>query len=262
MSPEREPRSLDVLVAEDAPANAKVITLLLERLGHRVEVVENGRLALEAIAQRSYDLVLMDVRMPHIDGIEATRQIRAREAGSGRRLPIVALTGSKLDEDVERCLRAGMNAHLAKPVALQALRATISSVLTGRAPDEAASQPAAVSEAAGNGAFRPEQALATLAGHRELLAEVTRNVVDQSPRVLREAQSALQQRDTVALESAAHRLKSMLRLVAAEPSARAAERLEGLAQEARLSECESTLAALEAEVRRLLEALRQSLRSA
>jgi len=261
MSPEREPRSLDVLVAEDAPANAKVITLLLERLGHRVEVVENGRLALEAVSRRTYDLVLMDVRMPQMDGIEATREIRAREAGSGRKLPIVALTGSKLDEDVERCLRAGMNAHLSKPVALQALRATIGSVLTGRDPERAAA-PAPGPEGAGNGAFRPEQALATLAGHRELLAEVTRNVVDQSPRVLREAQAAMRQGDASALESAAHRLKSMLRLVAAEPSARAAERLESLAQEGRLAECESTLAALEAEVRRLLDALRQSLRSA
>jgi HPt (histidine-containing phosphotransfer) domain-containing protein len=172
----------------------------------------------------------------------------------------VALTGSKLDEDVERCLRAGMDAHLAKPVALQALRATIRTVLIGDAPAESA-PPEAPHEAVGDGAFRPEQALATLAGHRELLAEVTRSVVAQSPRVLREAQTALRDEDLDALESTAHRLKSMLRLVAAEPSARAAEHLEGLAREGRLADCEPTLAALEAEVRRLLDALRQSLRS-
>ncbi len=109
--------SLSVLVAEDNPVNQKVISLLLERLGHRVELVANGREALVRSADPGIDLVLMDVQMPEMDGLEATRAIRQREmVDCGRRMPVVALTARAMREDVRACREAGMDGFVSKPV--------------------------------------------------------------------------------------------------------------------------------------------------
>jgi len=108
---------LSVLVAEDNPVNQKVISLLLERLGHRVELVANGREALIRSADSSIDLVLMDVQMPEMDGLEATLAIRQREnVDCGRRLPVIALTARAMREDVRACREAGMDGFVSKPV--------------------------------------------------------------------------------------------------------------------------------------------------
>lgn len=113
---EQARRAVRILVAEDSPVNQKVAQRLLERRGHRVVVVENGREAIEALGEDVFDLVLMDVQMPEMDGLEATRAIRRREAKDGGRLPIVAMTAGAMAEDRERCLEAGMDAFLTKPV--------------------------------------------------------------------------------------------------------------------------------------------------
>jgi CheY-like chemotaxis protein len=111
------PRGLTVLVAEDNPFNQKLIRLLLARLGHTVVVVDDGRGALERSADPSIDLLLMDVQMPIMDGLEATQAIREREARvGGRRLPIVALTARAMREDMRACREAGMDGFVAKPV--------------------------------------------------------------------------------------------------------------------------------------------------
>jgi PAS domain S-box-containing protein len=113
--------SLRVLVAEDNQVNQRVITRLLEKGGHRVVVVQNGRQALEALQQDSYDLVLMDVQMPELDGIETTALIRKSELSGGRRQPVVALTAHAMKGDEERCLAVGMDGYLTKPVRAQEL---------------------------------------------------------------------------------------------------------------------------------------------
>ncbi|MBI1423688.1 MAG: response regulator [Gammaproteobacteria bacterium] len=120
-------RFLNILVAEDSAINAKVITTFLQQDGHRVEHVINGRLALDALAQHQYDLVLMDMRMPEVDGLEATRQWRARET-DGRHVPIVALTANATTEDKNTCLAAGMDEFLSKPVNQEQLRSLIRSL--------------------------------------------------------------------------------------------------------------------------------------
>ena len=104
-----------ILVAEDAPLNQEIISLLLKRFGHQVAIVENGAEAVEAVTSRHYDLVLMDMQMPVMDGIEAVRRIRAL-AGPAGRVPVVALTANVLPEEIERCRQAGMQGHLAKPI--------------------------------------------------------------------------------------------------------------------------------------------------
>ena len=120
-------RFLHILVAEDSPINAKVITTFLRQDGHRVDHAENGKLALEALAQDQYDLVLMDMRMPELDGLEATRRWRAQET-DGRHIPIVALTANATTEDKNTCLAAGMDEFLSKPVNQEQLRGLIKSL--------------------------------------------------------------------------------------------------------------------------------------
>ena len=119
------PRLFNVLIAEDIEANATLATLRLEQQGHSVDWAKNGREAIEAFKNKDYDIVLMDVQMPEIDGLEATRQIRQLEQNSHRHVPILALTASVLREDNDKCLNAGMDSFVAKPVDFQELFATM-----------------------------------------------------------------------------------------------------------------------------------------
>ncbi|NTW01033.1 MAG: PAS domain S-box protein [Oscillochloris sp.] len=121
------PRVLQVLVAEDNPVNQEVIHRMVARLGHTVTVVADGQAAVDAVTQRSYDVILMDVQMPGLDGAAATQQIRQRESESSR-LWIIALTANALAGDRERFLRAGMDDYLSKPVQLADLQRTLARV--------------------------------------------------------------------------------------------------------------------------------------
>ena len=109
------------MLAEDNPVNQLLATRLLEKRGHRVTVAANGREALAAIEKESYDLVLMDVQMPELDGLEATLAIREREKVQGNRLPVIALTAHAMKGDRERCFEAGMDGYLSKPIRTQEL---------------------------------------------------------------------------------------------------------------------------------------------
>jgi PAS domain S-box-containing protein len=120
-----------VLVAEDNLTNQKVARLLLERLGCRVDLVENGREAVAAVARVPYDLVFMDCQMPELDGYEASRAIRAAEAATGRHTPIVALTASATDCERQICLAAGMDGYLSKPVRAAQLADTVNCWIPG-----------------------------------------------------------------------------------------------------------------------------------
>jgi PAS domain S-box-containing protein len=116
------PRQLRVLVAEDDEINARMTHALLEKLGHRVQVVHDGQAVVDLLKHTEFDLVLMDVSMPVMDGLNATRAIRASERGTGRHLSIVALTANAMKGDDLACLSAGMDAYLPKPVTVEALR--------------------------------------------------------------------------------------------------------------------------------------------
>ncbi len=125
--------ALRVLLAEDNAVNRKVAVRLLEKRGHTVVAVEDGRQALQALDRERFDVVLMDVQMPEMDGFEAAAAIRARERAEGGHVPIVALTAHAMKGDRERCLDAGMDAYLAKPVSSEELFATLEGLVPAAA---------------------------------------------------------------------------------------------------------------------------------
>jgi len=126
----RESRAaLSILLAEDNPVNQTLAIRLLERRGHVVVLAETGKAVLEAVWKQKFDLVLMDVQMPEMDGLEATRAIRQSEKTSGNHLPIIAMTANAMAGDKEHCLQSGMDAYVAKPLSVQELFRTIEAVL-------------------------------------------------------------------------------------------------------------------------------------
>ncbi len=126
---------LSILLAEDNVVNQKLAVRLLEKWGHQVVVVGNGKEALAVLEQQRFDVVLMDVQMPEMDGLEATATIRAREQATNRRLPIIAMTAHAMKGDQERCLAAGMDGYLTKPLQTKELRAILESFLPKMSPD-------------------------------------------------------------------------------------------------------------------------------
>ena len=125
---DRADRPLRVLLAEDNPVNRVLAIRLLENRGHSVAVAGNGREALEATEQRTFDVVLMDLEMPEMSGLEATAAIRRREQRTGMHIPIVAMTAHAMIGDREKCLAAGMDAYVSKPIRADELYAALENV--------------------------------------------------------------------------------------------------------------------------------------
>ncbi|QEL65209.1 putative hybrid sensor and regulator protein [Oryzomicrobium terrae] len=183
---------LSLLLAEDHPVNRKLALALLNGRGHRVTVAENGRQALErwVAAPEDFDAVLMDVHMPEMDGLTATREIRAAEAarGDGRTIPIIAMTASVLEGDREACLAAGMNGYVAKPVVAEHLFAELARCLPNAvvsAPGSVPAGPAVPGPSSANVPDVPlldrDETLARMGGDTELLATLAGMFRDELP---------------------------------------------------------------------------------
>jgi CheY-like chemotaxis protein len=231
-------RRLRILVAEDNPVNQKLAATLLQKQGHLVTVAGNGGEALAALERQAFDLVLMDVQMPGMDGLEATRRIRERE-GAGPHLPIIAMTAYAMKGDRERCLAAGMNGYLTKPVhAADLLRAVEATVPPENAPptEDEVQWPAELAE---------------VEDDRELVRELAAVFLGECPKWLAEIRSALACGDAPRLQLTAHTLKGSLTIFAAKTAAAAALRLEALGRAGDLHAARKALAALEEELARL-----------
>ena len=128
--------ALKVLLAEDNEVNQRIVLAMLKRLGHRAVLVPNGQAAVDQTEREAFDVVLMDVQMPELSGLDAAATIRRRERYTGQALPIIALTAHAMEGDRERCLAAGMNSYLRKPLTLLDLKAALDAIAaqkTGRA---------------------------------------------------------------------------------------------------------------------------------
>ncbi|MBN2887101.1 MAG: response regulator [Chromatiaceae bacterium] len=242
-----------ILLVEDLPANVLVAEQLLKRLGHQTVVASNGQEALEQLARRPFDLVLMDVEMPGMNGFEATARIRAGEAGEGARtLPIVGLTAHALNEYRERGLESGMNDYLFKPINLKALSDVIERLaISGagsdldseapkhepRRPREAHSSRLAVMD--------PGLVLERFAGDRELLLEMLATMLGDLPGKRSELADALARLDPERATRTAHSIKSHLATLGAEPARALAERLETILRADRMEEASEVLAELD-----------------
>jgi PAS domain S-box-containing protein len=215
---------LDVLLVEDSLVNQKLALGILAQFGHRVTVAGNGREALEITAGRDFDVVLMDVQMPEMDGLEATRRIRERERGTGGHLPIIAMTAHALTGDRERCLDAGMDEYLSKPIRPRQLVEMIA-LATGKALIVGPTAPAEirpevietvpVPSAAQSDLVDWETALAATAGDKDLLCELIEAYFLERPRLQRELDESLARGDFELMHRAAHTIKGSMRLFGA-----------------------------------------------
>jgi CheY-like chemotaxis protein len=248
-------RNLQILLAEDNPVNQRLAVRLLEKQGHRVVVTGNGKEALAALERERFDLILMDVQMPEMGGFEASAHIREREKTAGGHIPIIAMTAHALKGDRERCLDAGMDAYVAKPVESRLLFEAIDSMVPAEplADTEAETQ---TQEANGDPeVFDYESAMAMIDGDTELFQELVTLFMSESTILLDQIHDAIEQRDAKTLERAAHSLKGSAGAFRAELASRAAQQLEDLAKRSSLEEAELACETLQAEVERLKQAL-------
>ena len=217
-----------VLVVEDNPVNMSLVLHLLGRVGVHADTAGNGVAALAAVRAADYHLVLMDVQMPEMDGLEATRRIRAQERETGRHLPIVALTAHSMKGDRERFVAAGMDDYLSKPLNA----AQLYEVVRRYGPGVAASAPPPPAPApAAPGWLDKADLLERLGGDVTLVHEMLRMFLDEGPRALKRIQAAFGSGDREGLRGAAHGLKGMAANLSAVACRDLGARLERAARE-------------------------------
>ncbi len=244
-------KRLRVLLADDNPINRELTIRIFTKRGHQVHAVGNGLLAVEAAEKQSFDLCLMDVQMPEMDGFEATAAIRQKEAGTGTHLPIIAMTAHAMKGDRERCLEAGMDGYVAKPIQADELIQVAESF--------AGNQQQAVEavEVSAEPAMDWSLALSRLDGDEPLLLDLAALFCGECERMLSVVRVAAQAKNAEALQRAAHSLKGSVATFGAQCAVDAALKLERNARAGELGSVDADFAALEAEVGRLREALEQ-----
>jgi PAS domain S-box-containing protein len=242
-------RRLRVLLAEDNVVNQRLAIRLLEKAGHAVTVVGNGREAVAAAGRAAFDVVLMDVQMPEMGGFEATAAIREREKAAGGHVPIVAMTAHAMKGDRERCLEAGMDDYVSKPVRADDLFAALDRATGGdgsAAPPAPRPPPAAVDEA---------DLLDRVGGDRALLREMVRLFLETYPASLAELREAVSRGEAGAVHRLAHTFKGMVGHFGARAAVEAALRLEMMGRAGELGGAAEAWAALAAEAERLRPAM-------
>lgn len=253
LAPSAQKRSLHILLAEDNLINQKVAQRVLEKWGHSVRTVNDGKKALDILESQSFDMVLMDVEMPELDGLQATAVLRKREQGTGRRVPVVAMTAHAMKGDRERCLAAGMDGYVSKPVRATDLYDVMESLTSPRETD------AAARDASDSDVDRPffdrARALHYVSGSEQLLMEIAAVFLEHTPKVLAEIRVAITSRDSKTLERAAHTLKGSASIFGADAATAVAQELENLGRAGRVDDAKAICATLESEVARLSYAL-------
>jgi PAS domain S-box-containing protein len=245
-------RRLRVLVAEDNPVNQELVLHLLERRGHSVIVAENGKQAMVALAKHKFDLVLMDVQMPEMGGIEATEEIRLREKKSGAHIPIFAMTAHAMPGDRERCLASGMDGYIPKPIDPKSFMQIIE---TGASPAETAGAEHNIASASGSntrGAIRSDALLERFGGNRKLLKTLIKTFRHDCPKMMAKIRGALSTRNPRAVADAAHGLKGSVGNFGTSAAFETAREMEKTARQGKLDGAWELYATLEDDVARFL----------
>jgi two-component system sensor histidine kinase/response regulator len=238
-----------ILLVEDNEVNHRLATKLLQRMGHRVQVALNGAEAYGLLQEQNYDLVLMDLQMPVMGGLEATRKIRERERGGGAHVPIVAMTAHAASEDRRQCEEAGMDGYLSKPVRPELLRQEIQRVTGG---DASARPPEEPGERPSRGDWDLDELLERLDGDQEFLRELLEIFRQDGRANLEKARSQMAQGDLSELSRTAHTLKGMLKNLAMGSAAKTAAALEKAAGDAQTEQSQELLGQLEKELAGIL----------
>ncbi len=239
---------LRILLAEDNAINQKVALQVLRKMGYRADAAGNGLEALQALRRQAYDVVLMDVQMPEMDGLQATRAVR-EEWPPERRPRIIAMTANAMAEDREECLAAGMDDYLAKPIRVEELELALRNCqpLTQTRPEPVT--PAVLDSAA-------LSRLSDLAGgDAAFLADMVETFCGDGPTMLAEIRTAVEKADAVTLRRVAHSLKSNCRDFGATTLAQLCLELETMGKEARLDGAAAKLTEIEAEYPRVATAV-------
>lgn len=267
--------TLRVLVTEDNVVNQKLVVRLLEKMGYRADIAINGRVAVETLAQHTYDIVLMDCQMPEMDGFQATAKIREQDQQRGVHTPIIALTAHAIEGDRERCLAAGMDDYVSKPIRPEILKATLArwrpmatepphpphrEPQTTEPPDQLqepehnnpAASPASLPLAP---ALDLDEALARVDGDKAFLQEMAEIFLTECPHFLAQIQAALSTNDSEVLIYAAHTLKGSVGNFVATETYEAAHVVESIGRRGDLSPAPLAVARLELALSRLTPVL-------
>jgi PAS domain S-box-containing protein len=248
-------RRLRVLVAEDNPVNQELVLHLLERRGHSAIVAENGKQAIAALEKHKFDLVVMDVQMPEMGGIEATEEIRRKEKSNGGHIPVFAMTAHAMPGDRERCLAAGMDGYISKPIDPKLFTQIIE---TGASPTSAmgAEEEAKRSDKGKrDGGANADKILARFDGNRKLLRSLIQTFQHDCPKMMTKIRAALSARDPRMLAEAAHALKGSVGNFGPSSAFETAREIEKTGREGKLDGAWELYATLEDDLARFLPAL-------
>ena len=230
-----------VLLAEDTMANQKLAVGLLTKWGHEVAVANNGREAIEALSQESFDIVLMDVQMPELDGLEATRRIRAGEAGSSEQIPIIALTARAMKGDREKCLAAGMDEYVSKPINKRELYIAMAAVINRRAEFDGADEGDA--DVPDLEIARPDwdAAFDEVGESKRLLLEVIAAFQRECPKLMSELSEAIDEGDANTIRRVGHTIKGTVRIFHVPQVQEWARRMEEAGEQGRIQDARNLM---------------------
>jgi PAS domain S-box-containing protein len=250
--PLREGRQeLQILLVEDNTINQILAQRLVRKKGHSIVVANNGREALAVLETGRFDLILMDIQMPEMSGLEVTAAIRLKESTTGGHIPIIATTASVMREDRERCFEAGMDAYISKPIEREVLFETIDRLTGYSSEAKLRDTSARISDPV----FDAAAVLDSLEGDSELLREIAAIFLAQAPKHMEKIREAVSKPDLKVLELAAHALKGAAANLLAQGVVEAASKLEDIGRAGSPSGSQAALVSLEEEFRKLQSAL-------
>jgi CheY-like chemotaxis protein len=225
-SADAEAKGKLILVAEDEKINQTIIARQLAVLGYGCDLANDGKQALEMLAKRRYAVLLTDINMPEMDGLELSLAIRRQESGGGGHLPIIAITGTLNDEEATRCQKAGMDECLAKPVDMEKLKASLAKWTSTKTEPAPSITPAPNAAPTGDVPVDPSFLKSTFGDDPELIKEILGDYVTPAINIVAEIDKAFAAKDADAVAKAAHKLKSSSRAVGADGLADLCQTLE------------------------------------
>ena len=261
--PRPHTRRLNTLLAEDSTVNQRLAIALLEKWGHDVTVAGNGKIAVETWKQGSFDVILMDIQMPEMDGHYATRAIRDFEAGTGKRIPIIAMTAHALKGDEEKCLAVGMDSYISKPIRAPLLYDKLSDICdavpAGGSTESKAdtASPEETFEISVSDAVDWNAALEVVGGDRGLLGEILEALVEECPLQFASLEKSIASRDSATARRAAHTILGNLRAIAANDAMHKAGVVESLAKESEFDAIAKPVEALREATNSVYQAIRR-----